>query len=157
MRKILNFQMTRNTERYFAIAGIFLGLAISYLLAPKDAYFLSNIVFYWGSQICVLICVWPFKPRAMIIAGISTALAIYLGTFGVWLFTRNHPESIAWLGYVFSLPGAWVGALIAIVFLHLQTKPRPIVAGIVAAGITLVGIAISQTIVCSTVMYCLGK
>jgi len=146
-----------HAERYAAIACVSLGLLVAVLLAPKNSFFLSNVGFYWASQLGVLALALLFKPRAAMVAGVALALAVYLAAFGAWLFTRTRPDAMAWLGYVFSLPGAVVGAIAAAALHGRRPGLRPLVAGIMAAALVLVGIALNQVVVCSTVMYCLGK
>lgn len=61
---------------------------------------------------------------------------------------------MAWLGYFFSFPGALIGAGFAIV----SEKPKtPITPILQALGWVVLGVAVNQTVVCSTVMYCLGN
>jgi hypothetical protein len=64
---------------------------------------------------------------------------------------------MAWLGYLFSLPGALVGAISATYYLRRREDFRALVAGSVAASAVMFGVLINQVAVCSTVMYCLGK
>lgn len=149
--------MIQNTERLAAIGCVALGLVVSVLLAPKDSFFLPNAAFFWGSQLSVLAFAWLFRSRSAIVAGVAIALVAYLSAFEAWVFTRIHPESMFWLGYVFSLPGAVVGAIAVAMSLRSRPQLRPLVAGSVAAGVVLAGIVLNQTAVCSTVMYCLGK
>lgn len=61
---------------------------------------------------------------------------------------------MAWLGYVFSLPGAGVGAIAGAIYLKRQEPMRALVAGAIVGLFTLVGLAANQLIVCKTVMYC---
>lgn len=146
-----------STEKRVAVACVVLGICVSVALAPKDEFFLSNFLFFWGSQVLVLFFALVFCLRAAVVAGIAFSLALYLGLFGAWIFTRTYPDSMAWLGYVFSLPGAVVG----VVFMALLLQRRPnlgsFAVALVAAAAVAVGIAINQTVVCSTLMYCGGK
>lgn len=144
-------------ERKLAVACVTLGGCISAVLAPKDSFFFPNFLFFWGSQVLILAFVLLFRPRAAVVAGIAFSLALYLGLFGAWLFTRTHPESMAWLGYVFSLPGAVVGAVLVALLLQRQPNLGPYAAVLLAAALVAAGIAINQVVVCSTVMYCGGK
>jgi hypothetical protein len=149
--------MSPNIERHAAVGCVLLGLAVSILLARKNSFFFPNVAFFWASQLGVLEFVWLFRCRPAIVAGVAIALATYLAAFGAWLFTRTHPESMAWLGYVFALPGAVIGALGAAAWLRKRQDLRPLVAGSLAAVAVLTGVVLNQTAVCSTVMYCLGK
>jgi hypothetical protein len=146
------------SERFAALASIALGIAISVALAPNDSSFLSNLLFYWVPQACVLALFSLYKPpRPAVFAGIALALATYLALFGTWLFSRRHPESLTWLGYLLSLPGAVVGSFAAINWLGRNNALRPSVIAAATAIAALLGIAMNQVVVCSTVMYCMGK
>ena len=151
------FAMVSRTESYVAIGCVSLGGIVSALLASKGSHFLANFAFYWLPQLGVLAFVCLCKPRLAVIAGVATVLAVYLAAFGTWAFTRNSPESMAWLGYLFSLPGALLAAVGAAIMLRARLHIHPLAAGAMAAGVVFAGIAINQTVVCSTVIYCLGK
>lgn len=141
-------------DRKLAIAGILSGVCVSAILAPKDAYFIPNVLFFWLSQLAVLALLWPFRPRPAVIAGVALALATYLGLFAVWVFSHPHPDSMAWLGYLFSLPGAAIGSIFSALWLRGRLTYGAIAASCIAASLVFVGILINQTIVCKTVMYC---
>jgi hypothetical protein len=151
MKSIFN-----NIEKRLAIACIIFGVCISAILAPKSSYFFPNFLFYSGSQLLILAFVLLFRPRAAVVAGIAFSLALYLGLFGAWVFTSTHPESMAWLGYIFSLPGAVVGAVLAAILLRKQSSYGYFAIGLLAAALVAAGIAANQIIVCNTVIYC-GK
>jgi hypothetical protein len=140
-----------------AIGAVLVGLGVAIVLAPSGDYFLINVAFFWGSQLAVLLLALLLKPRSIAIAGIAFAVAVYLAAFGHWLFTRTHPESMAWFGYVFSLPGALLGAWAANVVLRRHPTFGLLIAGAVSTGLVLVGIAANQVLVCSTIIYCGGK
>jgi ABC-type molybdate transport system permease subunit len=129
---------------------------VSVILSPKDAYFISNVCFFWLPQLAVLAFSWPFRPSAAVVAGAALALAIYLGLFHAWVFSHSHPDSMAWLGYLFSLPGAAVGSILASLWLRDRFIGRPIAASCIAAGVVFAGALLNQAIVCATVMDC-GK
>lgn len=146
-----------STEKRLAIAGMALGICVAGVLAPKDTYFFSNFLLFWGSQVLVLAFAFAFRQRAAVVAGIASSLALYLGLFGAWIFTRVHPESMAWLGYLFSLPGAVVGVILVAFLLKREPDFAPSTAGLLAFLSVAAGIAMNQAVVCSTVMYCGGK
>jgi hypothetical protein len=151
-------RMSYALEYLVAVTSIVIGIAVSAAFALKGPWFLSNLLFYWVPQACVLVLFCLYKPpRPAVFAGVALALAAYLGLFGVWLFSRHPPESMAWLGYLFSLPGAVVGSFLAIGRLARREEQRPLVIGSAVGAAALVGIAANQAVVCGTVMYCAGK
>jgi hypothetical protein len=145
-------------EYVAAITSIVVGIVVSAAFALKGPWFLSNFIFYWVPQACVLVLFCLYKPpRQAVFAGVALALAAYLSLFGAWLFSRHSPESMAWVGYLLSLPGAVVGSFLAIGKLANHEEHRPLVVGSSVAAAALVGVAANQAIVCSTVMYCAGR
>ncbi len=146
-----------NIEKQLAVACVTLGGCVSAALASKDSFFFSNFLFFWGSQVLVLAFISMFRPRAAVVAGIAFSLALYLCLFGSWVFTRSHPDSMAWLGYVFSLPGAIVGVLLVASLSQRQPNLGSLAVGLTAAAAVASGIAANQLFVCSTLMYCGGK
>ena len=146
-----------NNEVMLAISCIAIGMAVAATLAPRDAFFLPNFLFFWGTQVAIIALAALLKPRPAVLGGVSLALAIYLGSFGAWLFTRTHPESMAWLGFVFSLPGAAIAAVGVTLWQKNQVIYGPIRACLFATCAVLLGVSLNQVVVCSTVMYCGAK
>lgn len=141
-------------ENLFLLPSILSGVAVAALLSPKDAYFLGNFTFYWLPQAIVFAVLLFFVSRPAVLSGAAIVLAIYLALFGAWVFSRSHPESMAWLGYLFSLPGAGLGAIAGALYVKRHSYTRAAIAGAVAALFTFAGLALNQVVVCSTVMYC---
>jgi hypothetical protein len=103
----------------------------------------------------VLALLWPFKPRPAVIAGVAVVLALYLAIFYLCIhLSHDRDGSLAWLGYLFSLPGAIAGALRAVFLLRKRPLYSIISAGFTAASLVFVGLLVNQTIVCNTIMYC---
>ncbi|MDT9634450.1 hypothetical protein F6S08_24955 [Pseudomonas sp. JV449] len=143
----------RSTGISIAVVGIALGLAVAVYISPKNEYFLGNFTYLWLPQAAVLALALACKASRESVGGIAIALALYLSVFAFWFSGRNA-DSMAWLGYFFSFPGALIGAGFAIV----SEKPKtPITPILQALGWVVLGVAVNQTVVCSTVMYCLGN
>lgn len=140
-------------EKWIAVACVALGACVSAIFA-WGSHFLSNFAFYWGSQLALLALALVFRPRAAVVAGIAFSLAVYLGLFATWVFTRAHPDSMAWLGYVFALPGGAIGAILAAFASRKRAQVERLAVGPLAAGLVAAGIGLNQAVVCSTVMYC---
>lgn len=149
----------RHSGLHLVAAALIPGLALTCLLSPKDsmALWAANIAFYGLPQLAVLALVLPFKPRPAILVGISWGMAAYLAAFGLWVFTRTHPDSMAWLGYIFILPATWVGAGLALTIQHHEPHLRPLAATIVALCCVLLAITCGQAVVCNTLMDCSGR
>jgi hypothetical protein len=142
------------SERTAAWASVLPGLVLSAMLAPKDAAFLPNFMFYALSQLIVLGLIAATMPRPAVLAGAAVALSLYFGAYAAWLLSRTPVESMAWLGYLFTLPGAVVAVL------GVRMWPRGLsgmsarAAMLAAAVAALAGLALGQVAVCSTVMHC---
>lgn len=141
-------------ESLSLLPPVLAGVAVAALLSPKDGYFIGNFAFYWVPQAITLGVVLFFVSRPAVLSGVAVVLALYLALYGAWVFSRPHPESMAWLGYLSSLPGAGLGAIAGALYVKRQSYKKAAIAGVVAASFTLVGLAANQIVVCSTVMYC---
>jgi predicted membrane protein len=132
------------SEKKIVAVCLTLGCFVSALLAPKDAYFLPNFLIFWGSQIVVLLVSLVVRPRAAVVAGTAFSLAVYLGLFGLWV-----NEAMAWLGYLFSLPGALFGALLAggMERNRWSFDLDPLKVSLLAAAWVAAGIAINQALI----------
>jgi hypothetical protein len=98
-----------------------------------------------------------FRPRAAIVAGIAFSLAMYLSLYGYWVSTIDDRSGLIWLGYLFSFPGAVLGAVLAAIALPSRPSLGTLALAILAAAFVAIGIALNQAVICNTVMYCGGK
>lgn len=144
------------TENQVATLCVVLGVAVAFALAPRDSYLFmfGNVAFFWLPQAIILGVLIPLSSRAAVISGTAIVLALYLATFGAWVFSRVPPDSMAWLGYIFSLPGAGLGALIGMLVVRQRNFGTAFIAGIVSALYTALGLGVNQTLICNTVMSC---
>jgi uncharacterized membrane protein YoaK (UPF0700 family) len=148
----------RRFEWLAALLCVAAGLAAAAAFAPATSFFLGNFFLYWLPQGGVLVLLSMYKPpRPAAYAGVAGALAAYFLLFHSWVFSRQHPESMAWLGYLFSIPGAVVGAFVALALLARRQITQAVPIGIACALGVASGLAVNQAIVCSTVMHCTGK
>ena len=139
-----------------AFLGLVGGLVIAVWISPRNEYFLGNFAMYWLPHGAVLAILLLFKAQKAVFAGAAIAMALYLSLFSLWYFrgAGADPTAMAWLGYLFSFPGALFGAVFAIFY---GKRSSSIIAVLLAFGWVALGLAINQTVVCSTVMYCLGS
>ncbi|NMX94292.1 MULTISPECIES: hypothetical protein [unclassified Pseudomonas] len=114
---------------------------------------MGNFAYMWLPQAAVLALALVCKASRESLGGIAIALALYLSVFAFW-FSGKNADSMAWLGYFFSFPGALIGAGFAIVCEKLKTPIAPILQ---ALGWVVLGVAVNQTVICSTIFYCLGN
>lgn len=120
-------------------------------------FFWPNLGFYWLPQAAVLGLLLFFTPSPAFFGGVACALACHLAAFAKWLFSRSHPESVAWIGFYLSLPGALIGAGAASAFVARWPTLHPVAIALLGFGSVIVGIVASQAVVCSTVMHCRGR
>ena len=141
-----------SAEQYAALACTSLGLVVSIVLAPKTTFFLGNVAFFWLPQVVVLSIVLVFSRSAPVMAGAAFALALYLAAFGTWIHTKSHLGGNEWAGYILSLPGACIAAVVAAAVVRHYPHLSPLATGAVATAATLSGVAINQAIVYKTAM-----
>ncbi|MEQ1533984.1 MAG: hypothetical protein ABL906_10515 [Sideroxydans sp.] len=142
-------------ESFFLFLGVLAGVIVAAVLAPWDDYFLANFMFYWIPQAVILGVLMSVSSRPAAVAGTAIILAFYLAAYWAWLHhVKSDDAGLAWLGYLFSLPGAAVGALFGASFIERKKYKYAKVACLILAASTLVGLALNQLLICSTVMYC---
>jgi hypothetical protein len=133
-------KISSEKEYKLSYLGIALGACVAAALAPKDIFFFPNFAIFWGSQLLVLALLFLFRPRPAIVGGMAVALSIYLAIFGCWVFWRARPESMLWIFYLMSLPGA-VGAIL-LGTANLMSRSRQSVLKAAFSGATLVSLGL---------------
>lgn len=137
-----------------ATVSIGCGVAVSVFFSPKDEYFLGNFAYFWLPQAAIVGLLLVMRAHLAAVAACAVILAAYLAAFGAWVSTLPASQALVWLGYLFSLPGAAIGAFVA-VFVPaphaMQSTPG---VGLFAAALTFVGLSINQAVVCATVIHC---
>lgn len=141
-------------EIIFTLSCILIGVAAAVMIAPKNSYFFSNFTFYWLPQAVLLATLLITRCRLPVICGVALILSGHLVCFNFWISSKPHPDSMTWLGYLFSLPGAAIGAFSsALAVKHFKIDSSLILGGI-AFSFTLVGLILNQVFICTTLMYC---
>lgn len=153
-RRSLERRDTLPGNRYWQLSSVLVGIAVAAWLSPKDAYFLGNFAFYWLPQAAVLATLLLRAARPAVLSGVAIALALYLGLYGAWVFSRPQPESLAWIGYLFSFPGGVIGAFASAALMTRMHLMRAAMAAAAGTLLTSAGLAANQWILCSTVMHC---
>lgn len=146
-----------SAEAWSAILGVALGVAVSMKLAlgvPGIDFFVVNTLGFWIPQLVVLGLLLLFKPRPAVVAGVAGVLAIYCWVYAAGIRSTNDREGLAYLGYVFSFPGAAIGASFIGQQLHLHPVNNAITAAVAAAFVVASGIFVNQVMICHTVIYC---
>ncbi|TFF42210.1 hypothetical protein [Pseudomonas sp. RIT623] len=141
------------TRLWTVLPGLLGGMAVTTCIAPFGEFFWANVVDIWGPQAAILFVLLILRAPSPVIGGAALTMALYLGLFYLWFFTSGRGDVMAWFAYLFSLPGAPIGACLALCFTR---QARPIVAVVLAAAWVTAGLVVNQTIICSTLIYCLG-
>lgn len=85
--------------------------------------------------------------------GAAAAVPLYFALYLAWVHSQPA-DGLIWLGYVFSLPGAALGALIgAAIARDYRSRGRRVLIGIGVLA-TALGIALNQATLCMTLMHC---
>ena len=137
-----------NVERgitYFCICS---GFMVSCIISPKDEFFFGNLSYYWAPQGAILLSMFLLRSHFTLIAGSAIVLALYLVAFNVFVVYRGGPDpAMAWIAYLFSMPGAALGALVGIGVVELIKTRAVLASSTILALTTLVGLSINQVIV----------
>jgi len=142
-------------EKFIAIVLLIISLTVAIISSPKNTYFLSNFLWYWIPQAIVIGLLFAFKFRLAIIAGAILALTIDLALYEIWTNSSKDPMiANVWVGYLFTIPGAFIGALLY--GLKIKNKVSISYKKVIINStiFTIIGIGIIQFILCSTVVYC---
>jgi hypothetical protein len=140
-------------EKTAASLCVIIGVLVAAFIAPDDSSFYANFMFFWLPQAGIFVLLVIVYSRSAVISGAALVLAFYLAAFDSWN-SLSGPESMAWLGYLFSLPGAAIGAVVGAVNIKSKTAYSALHVSTAIAAYTLIGLLINQTIVCSTMMHC---
>jgi len=143
-------------EKFIAIVLLIISFTVAIISSPKNTYFLSNFLWYWIPQAIVIGLLFAFKFRLAIIAGAILALTIDLALYEIWTNSSKDPMiANVWVGYLFTIPGAFIGALLY--GLKIKNKISISYKKVIINStiFTIIGIGIIQFILCSTVMYCI--
>ena len=142
-------------EKSITIVLFIISLIVAIVSSPKTAYFLSNFLWYWVPQAIVISLLYVFKFRLAIIAGAILALTIDLALYEIWTNLSKDPMvANIWIGYLFTIPGAFVGAVLYGLKIKHEVSISYKEVIISSTIFSVIGIGIIQFILCSTVMYC---
>lgn len=141
------------TEARIAYGAVTLGAASAAAISGWNAYFLANFLLMWGPQAALCVLLLALRARPTMIAGTSLATTAHLALFCLWVTTLPTREgAMAWLGYVFALPGGGCAALLMAT--RIDKKHSGFRTLLLSFGITLAGFALNQGLVCATLLHC---
>lgn len=134
------------TEARIAYGVVALGAAFAAAVSGWNAYFLGNFLFLWGPLAALCVLLLALRARPAMIAGASLATTGHLALFCLWASTLPAREgAMAWIGYVFALPGGGCAALLAAA--RVDQKRSCLQAVLLSFGITLAGLVLSEALV----------
>jgi hypothetical protein len=144
------------SERTFPYVGIALGLIVSFVLAPKDEFFLQNFSFYWGSQLAVVALILLLRPRPAVVATLSFVLATILLGFRIWIATRSSSRSDGgiWFLYLVLLCGAALGGLGSAWWCRSKISITPVRVILITGIATIAGSSLVAACACNAGLYC---
>ncbi|WP_158159289.1 hypothetical protein [Pseudomonas sp. RIT-To-2] len=139
--------------RPLALLALISGAVVAtWLAAHGHAQITTNFLVYWLPHAVILGLLWLSRASKVLMAGVATALALYLALYGAWVLSMAEPGGLIWLGYLCSFPGAFLAAAVAR-YIEWTARPcdRPWLTGFVCVAL---GLTLNQGAVCSTVMAC---
>jgi hypothetical protein len=102
------------------------------------------LIYAWVPQGLLLLLMSLLGARPAAIGGAAIALAVFLGCFAWWVRTYAENDGMAWLLYLFSLPGGVLAGIAAALRINKRDARPPINAGVAAATWLIAGIAINH-------------
>lgn len=139
-------------EHYIAVAALLVGIIAAVLIAPESSFFLPNFLYFWLPQGVVIALLSAFGIRPVAIAGCALAMTLHLIAYALWISSPH--DALAWIGYLFSVPGAFAGAFIFGMIMKRAPDRSALFVGTAASASALTGIGIIQIGLCCTVLYC---
>lgn len=123
-------------------------------LAPLGEYFLGNFAVYWLPIAIVLTILAVTGAGLGVSAGSAVVLTAFLFGYHAWAQSVKSHEWV-WGGYLFAMPGAAIGGLVAS-FLRRRRSLALVVAALVAFAATAIGLVLNTGLLCVTLIHCLG-
>lgn len=120
------------------LAGAVLAVVVWWGRSPM------NVVYTWVPQAVALGALFLLCARPAALSGAALAFAGYPGFFHWRVFSNPHPDGLAWLFYLFSLPGGLLGGLAAIAWLRKRDEWSAMAAGLFTAVLVIAGIALAE-------------
>lgn len=136
-------------EKSITVLFVLIGMIVVIVISPKNAYFFPNFLYLWAPQVIIFGILLILKLRFAVIAGASISL-----TASVIYYLIFFKDAMAWLGYFFILPVAFLSAMTYGLVTKSATSIECDEAIIQSTFFTALGIMIVQFILCSTVMHC---
>lgn len=134
---------TRSKQEVNCARGAVLaGLAVAVMLCGGNQPDL--LLYAWVPQALLLMVMAMIGARPAAIGGAAFALAVFLGFFNWEVHTYAANDGLAWLLYLFSLPGGLVAGVVVALRLDRFDGRTPLNAGLAAATWVIAGIAVNH-------------
>jgi len=125
-----------------ARAAVLAGLAVAVILCGGDHPDL--LLYAWVPQALLLVVMFLIGARPAAVGGAAFALTVFLGYFNWWVHEYAANDGLAWLLYLFSLPGGLVAGIVVALRLDRLDGRTPLDAGLAAATWVIAGIAFNH-------------
>lgn len=123
-------------------------------LASHGEYFLGNFFIYWLPIAIVLAILAVTGAGLGVSAGSAVVLIAFLFGYHAWAQSVKSHEWV-WGGYLFAVPGAAIGGLVAS-FLRMRRSLALVAAALIALAATATGLVLNMGLLCVTLIYCRG-
>jgi hypothetical protein len=139
--------------RDVAISLIAYSLMLGYVMLRGDPIFIG-LWYYLLLLGGIWVVAFVTHVKEYFRTGATLALCASLLIYIVANATKTRPDGLLGLGHLFSIPGAYIGLLLAAVLakrIDSISSLRWLTLGLIGFG---VGFGINQAIVCKTLIYC---
>ncbi len=138
----VHLSMRDRTFLAFAIcAGLVATLGVTrYQLNWNSTFFIPNALMYGVSQICVLLSLLPFRPRAVSVASVALLNACYLVLFNAWVFSGPVPDGATWGIYLIALCVEAAFAATSVVWIRAHNVVASWQAALITTSFALAGV-----------------
>ncbi|WP_122530942.1 hypothetical protein [Pseudomonas viridiflava] len=89
-------------------------VACAWLADPGTPGFTLRLAWFYGPLLVVVLLMRILRGSSELALGAHAGAFLFFLVFADWVFSAEHPEGLAWVSYLFCFPGAWVGAIVAV-------------------------------------------
>jgi hypothetical protein len=114
---------------------------------------IENFLYLYLPPVSIIFAAHQISQRSSAALCVSLVLCIYLSIFLIYSLIRPQHEFV-YLGYLLSLPGAGVGAVMGAICVQQNWITHKIYAPLFAALATSVGLSLNQYYICHNFISC---
>ena len=113
-----------------------------------------NLGYFWIPHGVILGLLYFTGTRNAVLSGCALALTAHLVALSAYAHVDKQRDGILWLWYLFSMPGAALGAIAAALAARTRPHHGAVSLACIAAVLLVLGVLVNQVIVCASLLSC---